>query len=111
MKRTVRLTESDIHKIVKESVKKVLGESYDVININPKKGRVDMSLDAFNSIRQIYVNIWKILRDLKGWQDDDLPQNRAIAAIADEMRDFRVIFLQNMTRGEMEALNSEVSSQ
>ena len=110
MNNRVRLTESDLHRIVNESVKRVLAESYDGFNVNPKKGRVDMSLEAFNEIRQIYINIWKILRNLKGWQDDDLPQNRAIAAIADEMRDFTLVFRHNMSRGETEELNQAVSA-
>ena len=108
MKKRIRLTEGDLHRIVNESVKRVLSESYYGFNVNPKKGRVDMSLETFNEIRQIYINIWKILRNLKGWQDDDLPQNRAIAAIADEMNDFTLVFRHNMTRGDTEELNKAV---
>lgn len=35
MKQRIRLTESDLHKVIKESVRRVLKESIDSVNIDP----------------------------------------------------------------------------
>ena len=45
MKRRIRLTESDLHRIVKESVNKVLNEIGDT-----KKGRDDINTAMVNSV-------------------------------------------------------------
>ena len=79
MKRTIRLTESDIHRIVKETVKRVLKEgteNFAQLYQETKKTRwsreIDRLMSDIENVKEEYEELQKRLKDIQQQEENEI---------------------------------------
>ena len=112
-KKLIRLTEGDLHRIVKESVNNILieniNERFDTINQGSHKGRISISTEDLNTIKNAYIEIIKILTSVKDWDMND-PQGQALHEIWNgPITSMRRMFMHNIALGEYQDLHKDIN--
>ena len=117
MKKVIRLTENDIHRIVKNSIKRILKENennemaINRINKGTYKGKVSMDEDDYSVVKKAYHDIIAIMEDcLAKTENWDSPEGEALNAIwRGPVMDLRSLFMNNMTKYEWDETHNGLS--
>jgi hypothetical protein len=104
-KKIIKLTEQDLHKIVKNSVQRVLKEGTNEMAISriptgKHKGKVAMDEDDYSIVKKAYSDIIRIMEGVEN-EDWDCPLGKALNDIwHGPVLELRLLFMHNMTLGE-----------